>query len=394
MSTVVVTGLGALSCAGVDPDTFWKGMSDPVGPTTTPLAGAPEADFGFTGWQRIPDGAVPGSDPAHPGLGRSTLAVREAARQAWAEARLVGHDPDRLAVFIASGVSDADAAERRRSGEEPTPQAWAPSHPAAAVIAAELDARAGATALSNACAGGVYAIAMGADLIASGGADVVVVGGVETASRLITASFNRLGAVDPLGCRPFDRTRGGTSLGEGAAALVLESEEHARARGAAVIGRVEGHGWSCDAHHTTAPDPSGAQVVTALRAALAEAGRDAADVAVVVPHATGTELSDATEVRALREVFGEHLDRVPVYSSKALLGHTGAASGALSAVAALLMLRHRTVPPNLPVAEPDPECDVLLPERSTPLAGDLALVNAFAFGGHNITLLLAAEESP
>jgi 3-oxoacyl-(acyl-carrier-protein) synthase len=158
---------------------------------------------------------------------------------------------------------------------------------------------------------------------------------------------------------------------------------------------VAGHGWTCDAHHATAPDPSGERIIAAMRRAMERADVRADDVGVVVPHATGTPLSDVTESTALGAVLGDRLGEVPVYSTKAALGHTGAASGLLSAIAALEVLRHGVVPPNIAVKEPDPDCPVWVPSEEVSVRGSHALVNAFAFGGHNICLVLApAEDRP
>jgi 3-oxoacyl-[acyl-carrier-protein] synthase II len=275
-----------------------------------------------------------------------------------------------------------------RSGRAAPPAQWVPSFAQAGVVAEAVGAGA-ATSLSNACAGGAYAIAMGADLIRSGDADVVVAGASETCCRVSVASFNRLGAVDPRGgCRPFDRRRAGTALAEGAAAVVLEREETARARGATPLARLLGSGWSCDAHHATAPEPAGEQVARALAQALDDGGRGPEDVCLVVPHATGTELSDPAECRALHRVFGGKAADIPLYSLKALLGHTGAASGVLGLVAAVLMLRRAELPANLPIEDQDPDCDVRVPAEAVPLTGSVGMVNAFAFGGLNVSLLV------
>lgn len=388
MTDVVVTGLGAMSSAGAGVDAFWDALSRaarPVPSAVEELAGSvPTAVV-----QRIPE--LP-AGPARAGelpLGTATRAGLATAVAAVASAALGPGDPARRAVLWSSGVSDAAQVEDWRSGRAVPPPGWVPSFATAGVVAEAVGAGV-ATSVSNACAGGAYALAMGADLIRAGEADVVVAGGAETYCRVTTASFHRLGAVDPRGgCHPFDRDRAGTALAEGAATLVLESAAHARARGATPLARLLGSGWSCDGFHPTAPEPTGEQIARAVRAALRDAGVDPEDVSLVVPHATGTELSDPTECRALHRVLGGTLAGVPLYSLKALLGHTGAASGALSAVAAVLMLGRGLVPANLPIAEQDPDCEVWLPAEPVPLAGGVALVDAFGFGGHNVSLVLA-----
>ena len=391
MSGVVVTGLGAVSAVGSGVDALWAAMAaarrpepvevaDLVGVVPTPLANqVPAADLP-AGPERA--GSLP--------LGSGSRLALVCAEQALGQAGLAAVDPARTAVLWASGVSDAALVDDWRSGRATPPDQWVPSFAQAGVVAEAVGAGA-ATSLSNACAGGAYAIAMGADLIRSGGADVVVAGASETCCRVSVASFNRLGAVDPRGgCRPFDRRRAGTALAEGAAAVVLEREETARERGATPLARLLGSGWSCDAHHATAPEPTGEQVARALAQALDDGGRGPEDVSLVVPHATGTELSDPAECRALHRVFGGKAADIPLYSLKALLGHTGAASGVLGLVAAVLMLRRAELPANLPIEDQDPDCDVRVPAEAVPLTGTVGMVNAFAFGGLNVSLLVEA----
>lgn len=392
MTGIVITGMGAMSSFGGGTEAFWDALSaarrapavpaEELGPELTPL----------TLCQSVPAGVVPDEPGSALGglpVGRATRAALGVARAAAGQAGLPGPESTgRRAVLFASGVSDAQLTEEWRAGISTPPDTWVPSFNTAAVLAEEFGAETASGSLSNACAGGAYALSMGADLIRSGEADVVIAGATEMYSRVTMASFNRLGAVDPDGCRPFHRLRHGTGLGEGAAAMVLESEEHARARGARPLARLAGSGWTCDAHHATAPEPSGTQIAASIRQALVLGGRSPEEVGLVVPHATGTQLSDVTECLALTQVFGERAAKIPLYSLKALLGHTGSASGALSAVAAVLMLRHGQVPPNLPVDDQDPECDVWLPTEPVVPESRLAMVNAFGFGGHNISLLL------
>ncbi|MFF8814005.1 beta-ketoacyl-[acyl-carrier-protein] synthase family protein [Streptomyces pactum] len=391
MTGIVVTGMGALSCYGSGVDTFWAGLTrrervtprpvEQLGPELTPL----------TTCLSVPAGALPAEpDPDRARAeGRTTRAARAVVREALAEAGLdaAADGGGRRAVLIASGVGEAALVEDWRAGTVAPPAGWTPTYATAAALAEEFGAEVAATGLSNACAGGSYALAMGADLIRAGEADVVIAGGVEMYARVTMAGFNRLGAIDPDGCRPFHRDRRGTGMGEGAAAVVLESEEHARRRGAAPLGRLLASGWSCDAYHATAPDPEAVEITRAMRETLRQAGRGADEVSFVVPHATGTQLSDTTECRALHQVFGARAAEIPLYSLKALLGHTGGASGALAAVAAVLMLRHGRLPGNLPVADLDPECEVWLPTEPVTDPGGLAMTNAFGFGGHNISLL-------
>lgn len=393
MVDVVITGLGAASRLGIGVDALSRGMAEvryaPPEPIADPGARVPVPLF-----YRLPDEQLPPGPDEALGLpvGRANLLALDSARQATRSARL-GPDPDtRVSVLIGSSVADVHVVERWRTDGYPQRSRWVPVFSAASAIAADLGADGGAVSLSNACSGSGYALAIGADMIAAGETDVVVAGGMETYSRVALACFNRLGALDPNGIRPFDRHRAGSILAEGAGCLVLESAEHAHRRGAPVLARLLGSGWSCDGHHATAPDPTGTQIARAMRAALDDAGATPDDIDFLVPHGTGTERNDATESVAMATVFGDRLAKIPLYSLKALIGHTGGASAALAVAAAVLFCQQGWLPPNVPVAEPDPDCPVLLPADRTPLPGRTGMVNAYAFGGNNMSLIVAGGE--
>ncbi|WP_432588170.1 beta-ketoacyl-[acyl-carrier-protein] synthase family protein [Streptomyces sp. HD1123-B1] len=402
MDDVLITGLGALSPLGSGVDAFWRGMGtadtapvkvpDPLARMDHPLMYlVPEAD--------LPDG--PEELDGLP-LGRGSQFALEAAREAVRDAGLDGAggvpDPRRMAVILGSGMGDTDLHERWWTGTDPDSARWTPVYPMASAVASWTGAQGSATCVSNACSASGYALSEGADLIRSGEADVVIAGGAEAYSRVALACFNRLGAIDPERCRPFAADRGGTLFGEGSAVLVLESAAHARARGVrTVYGRLAGAGWSCDAHHPTAPEPGGAQIERAMREALRQAGVSAAPgergLGFVVPHGTGTDLNDVVESRILDALAGGPDGRAPLYSLKALIGHTGGAAGAFAALAAVLMLHHGTVPSNVPVGALDPECPVRLPAGPTPVSAPYGLVNAYAFGGNNISLVFGEAGS-
>lgn len=396
MEQVLITGLGAISHLGLGVDAFWHGLmraEGGPGPAADPYARM-DIPLMYTA-PALPEPPGPPEPPASselPGLA-SRFAV-EAARQALADAGLTGPGaapaaPGRTAVVIGTGMGDSGLHEQWRVAERPAGDTWSPVFSVASAVGAWLGAEGANSSISNACAASGFGISAAADLIRTGAADVVVAGGAEAYSRVALACFNRLGAVDPQRCRPFDANRRGTVFGEGAGIMVLESAAHAAARRAPrVYARLAGEGWSCDAHHATAPEPAGTQIVRAMREALDRAGAAPDRVGCVVPHGTGTALNDAVESRALHAVLGGSAPHTPLYSLKALVGHTGGAAAALGVVAAALILHHRAVPPNHPVAEQDPDCDVLLPVEPTRLSGPYALVNAYAFGGNNVSLVL------
>jgi len=239
---------------------------------------------------------------------------------------------------------------------------------------------------SSACASAGHALATALMLLRSGMADVVVSGGTDAPLTLGTLKgWEAMRIVSPDTCRPFSRDRSGMVVGEGAAVLVLEGEEHARARGAAVLAELAGAGMSADARDLTAPDAEGA--ARAMRMALDDAGLDPEEVPYVNAHGTATAANDVTEAQAIHAVFGPHARRLMVSSSKSMLGHALGAAGALEAAATVLALRHGVVPPTANFTEPDPACPVdAVPNEARAVPIRAALSNSFAFGGLNAAL--------
>lgn len=234
------------------------------------------------------------------------------------------------------------------------------------------------------------ALAMGADLIATGETDFALVGGGDSLCRLTLNGFGSLLLLDPNGCRPFDARRTGISLGEGAGMLVLEAEEAALSRGAQILARVEGWGTSCDAWHATAPHPEGRGALAAMKAALARANLTAANVGYVSAHGTGTPDNDATEARALNQLFGDALP--PVSSMMRFFGHTLAASGAIKAALCVEALRQQAVPASLGFEQPDPQVgfEPVREFHERPVRHILS--NSFGFGGNNVALVFSQAE--
>ena len=247
-----------------------------------------------------------------------------------------------------------------------------------------------------ACATGVVALGEAMRWLHRGDVDVVLAGGTDAAvSPVALASFSRLGALsarndDPEhACRPFDASRDGTVLGEGAATMVLETAEHALRRGAPILAEVIGYGFTEDAFHITAPEPSGDGAARAMGLALRDARIRPDEVSYIVSHGTGTPLNDVSETRAIHRVFGELARRIPVSSNKALLGHTLGAAGAISAAIGVKAVLEGVVPPTANLETPDPECDLdYVPHQPRHMAVDTVLVNAFGFGGQNACLIL------
>ncbi len=325
-----------------------------------------------------------------------------AAREAWADAGTPDVDPERLAVVIGSGIGGAltilgqDQVLREKGPRRVSPHLvpmLMPNGPAA-TVGLEVGARGGVHCPVSACASGAEAIAVALELLRSGRADVVVTGGAEACVHpLPLAGFAQMRALSTrhdepeAASRPYDKGRDGFVLGEGAGVLVLETEAHAAARGARVHGHVAGAGLASDAHHVTAPDPTGAGAARSIAAALRDAGLSPADVGHVNAHATSTPLGDLAEVRALNTALGGH--RPPVTATKSCTGHLLGAAGAVEAVAAVLALKSGVVPAIRNLDDPDDEADVdVVRTVARRHPHEVALSTSFGFGGHDVSLVL------
>jgi 3-oxoacyl-[acyl-carrier-protein] synthase II len=249
----------------------------------------------------------------------------------------------------------------------------------------------------SACASSNHALGEGMRLIRDGYLDLCVVGGSEAATVPLTvAAFSQMTALtknpDPdTASRPFDAERNGFVLGEGGCALILESEEHAAARGARVYAEVAGYGASDDAHHITAPDPKGSGAALAMRWALKDAGEEPSAVSYINAHGTSTPLNDAAETTAIKSVLGPHAATVAVSSTKSMTGHMLGAAGAVEGAASALAIANATVPPTIHYATPDPDCDLdVTPNEARKMDVTLALSNSFGFGGQNACVALRA----
>lgn len=346
-------------------------------------------------------------------LDRSSQLAMVAAEQAWADAGLSGSDGegldgDRVGVAFASGIggvttllSNYDSLLEkgpRRVSPLAVPMLM-PNAPAAQISLA-LGARAFASTPVSACASGNEAISLGLDQLRLGRADVVVVGGTEAAIHpLNIAAFANMMALsktasgpdggDPTAVsRPWDTARDGFVLGEGAGCLVLETEEHARARGARVYATVLGAGVTADSHDIAQPDPQGRGGTRAIRRALVEGDVDPADVAHVNAHATSTPQGDIAEGLMLHATLGSHATDVVVTSTKSMTGHLLGGAGALEAVATVMALHHRTSPPTINLDDQDPavDLDIATKARDLPLGDIVALNNSFGFGGANVAV--------
>jgi 3-oxoacyl-[acyl-carrier-protein] synthase II len=324
-----------------------------------------------------------------------------AADQAADEAGLIdGVDPRRVGVIVGTGVGGLTTLQREcttwlQEGDRAVSPLFVPMmmpNAAAGQIAMRRGLHGPGFSLASACSTGAHSIGEAARMIARGEVDAMIAGGTEAALvGLCIAAFRRMGALSRVGeSRPFDTRRDGFVMGEGSAVLVLEREEHARARGAEIFARVTGYGASNDAFHITQPEENGRGAVEAMEAALNDAQLTPADVGYVNAHGTSTPINDRVETIALRKVFSD--DGPPVSSCKGAVGHTLGAAGAIEALACVEALRRGALPPTLGLEDIDPECAADHIAGAPREAPDLkvALSNSFAFGGQNATLVLQA----
>ncbi|MFI9081511.1 beta-ketoacyl-[acyl-carrier-protein] synthase family protein [Streptomyces sioyaensis] len=404
---IVITGFGALTPVGNDRDTTWRAL----------LAGhsgvAPLTRFDAAHLPTRIAAELTGFDPAavlhHKQARRSArfsqLAI-VAAREAVADAGLVigaqhdGIDADRVGVVVNSAVAGMDgieaAVDKGSPGLSPHFVSSVIPNMPACEVAIDLGAHGPVTASALACASGVYALLEARRLLLSGEADVVVAGGTDSA--ITPVMFKGLSTMGALSCRnespqaasrPFDTDRDGFVFGEGAVVCVLESARHARARGVRPYAEVAGGALTSDAFHVSAPDPTGAGAIAAMRQALRSTDTAPGDVDYICAHGTSTRINDLTETRAIREVWGPHAYDLLVSSPKSMVGHLIGAAGALSAMVCALAIRDSRVPPTINLDTPDTECDLdYVPHTARTSEVRVAAVNAFGFGGQNCVAVL------
>ncbi len=409
---VVVTGMGALSAVGMNLAATWESLvAGRSGIARISLFDPSDLATQFAG-------EVKGFDP------RDHFDVKEArrlerfvqfavvaAREAIADAHLEinGSNGENIAVVVGSGIGGAvSIADQVKILETKGPRRVSPFFipmilvdTAAGQIAIEFGIKGPNMAVVSACATGCNVIGEAAEMIKRGDVDAVIAGGVEACLKpIVFAGFNVMGVLstrndEPASaCRPFDATRDGFAMGEGAGILVLENADHARARGARVYGEVVGYGTSADASHFAAPDAEGEGIGRAMHWALKRARMEPRAVDYVNAHGTGTRLNDAIETSAIKQVFGDHANHLAISSTKSMIGHTLGAAGALEAIACLKALSEGVLPPTINYATPDPACDLdYVPNHARPQRIHTAMSNSIGLGGHNASVIFSIFDS-
>ncbi|MGP3536610.1 beta-ketoacyl-[acyl-carrier-protein] synthase family protein [Microbacterium sp. RD1] len=411
MSTprIVVTGIGATSPLGGTAPDSWSGLLAGESGTHTlthdwveqyqlPVTFAAEAKV-------RPDTVL--DRPVAKRLDPASQLAMVAALEAWQDAGSPEVDPDRLGVDFATGIGgvwtllDAWDTLREKGPRRVMPMTVPMLMPNAAAgnLSLHFNARAYARTVASACASSTESLVNAFEHLRAGLADVVIAGGTESAIHPITlAAFASMQALSrrndspETASRPTSIDRDGFVMGEGAGALILETEEHAKARGARIYATMVGGGVTADSYHITANDPEGKGAARAVHMALDVAGASVGDVTHINAHATSTPVGDPNEYQALRAVFGSRVEEIPTSATKAATGHLLGGTGALEAIFTVLALRDRVAPPTINITEQDPEVPFRLSGTPTPLSsGDhLAITNSFGFGGHNAVAAFAS----
>ncbi|HVB94928.1 MAG TPA: beta-ketoacyl-ACP synthase II [Acidimicrobiales bacterium] len=381
---VAITGIGVVSCCGVGPQALWAGLNGPP----------PEGE------RRVPD-----FDPERwfgpkevrqiDRFAQFAVAASEMARE---DAGDLGVDPDRAGVIMGTGVGGFESlqnqvlvyAEKGARRVSPRLVPMMMSNAGAANVSMRAGWHGPSESIVTACAAGTHSIGYAARLVASGRLDVAIGGGTEAAMTEVgIAAFANMTALSTTGIsRPFDARRDGFVITEGAGALVLEAWDHAMARGAHIYGELAGAASTADAHHITAPVPGGVGAVTCMVMAMEDADVSLSDIGHINAHGTSTPLNDQAEAEAITKVFGA--EALPVTSTKGITGHGLGAAGAIEAVAAVLSIDHRLIPPTSGYEQPDPDIHLdIVAGEARPWEPGAVLSNSFGFGGHNGCLVIS-----
>lgn len=404
---VVITGVGVISPVGNDSDTFWESLragksgiskitSFDVTDYPTQIAGEVK-DF-------VPEDYMDKKEVRR--TDRFVQFALAAAKDAMKDSGLeiTEENADQIGVYIGSGIGGLSTfEEQHRVMLEKGPRRVSPffipmliGNMASGLISIELGAKGPTSSAITACATGTNAIGDAFRLIQYGHAEAMVTGGAEaTVLPMAFAGFCSMKAMSThneepeKASRPFDRDRDGFVMGEGAGVIVLEELEHAKKRGANILAEVIGYGMSADAHHITAPSPSGEGAARCMKLALKDAGIDPESVGYINAHGTSTGQGDIAETQAIKSIFGDHAYKLAVSSTKSMTGHLLGATGGVEAIATAFALRDQILPPTINLENPDPECDLdYVPNKAREAQFDVALSNTFGFGGHNATIVL------
>jgi len=395
---IVITGLGVVSSIGIGRDAFWENLIKGKSGISRVTA------FDTSGHSRHYGGEVKDFRPENFLAKKKIKLMGRASQLAIAATHLALSDANlgikeltnpEICVCIGTTMGESQLIEYMsrtfaKSGQKEIneyPIYQSPANNIPSNVAIEFKLRGRNRIFTTACAAGNYAIGYGFDLLQSEDADIVIAGGSDAFSWIAFTGFNKIGAIAPEKCQPFDKNRKGIIPGEGAGMLILETLEQARKRKAPIYAEILGYGLSCDAHHMTNPQEDG--MAQCMVNALREASLTPEDVCYINAHGTGTIHNDRAECAAIKKIFGSRHKRIPISSIKSMLGHTMGAASAIEALACCLAIKNDIIPPTVNYETPDSECDIdCVPNMARRQKVNVALNNGFAFGGNNACLVL------
>ena len=408
---VVVTGLGIVSPVGNTPKEAWSALKHgKSGVAQLTLFDISEYPTKIGAEVKNFDPSIDLSPKERRHSDRFVQFAVVASKQAVKDSKLdlSQIDPYRVGVWIGTGMGGlATIEEGYRDLQEKGPARVRPffipmiiCNMAPGQVSISLGVKGPNSCTVSACASAGHAIGDSLEIIQRGSADVMIAGGSECAiTQLGVAGFCALKALSTrndepkTASRPFDKTRDGFVIGEGASILVLEALEHAKARGAHIYGEIIGYGMTSDAYHVTAPDPEGRGAAGAMKAALDDAGLGPKAISYINAHGTSTPLNDKVESKAIKEVFGDQAYKVPISSTKSVTGHLLGAAGAIEFTACLMAIQDQIIPPTMNYKVPDPDCDLdYVPNEARQTKLDVCMSNSFGFGGHNVSLIVRKFE--
>ncbi len=399
---VVVTGIGVVSSIGIGKDDFWNNL-------ISGKSGIDEVkSFSTIKYENHRGGEVKDFIPTMfidktklAALGRGSQFAIAAAKLAITDAgiNLDSISKDKFGVIVGTTMADAQKIEEMdkawiEESEKNIDSRLVPQYPGSVLasnVGFELGLEGQNASIPTACSAGNYSIGYSYDLIRLGRADFMLAGGSDPFSRIAFTGFNRLFAMAAEKCQPFDKNRKGMMIGEGAGILFLETLESAVKRKACIYAEILGYALSCDAHHMTAPSPE--SIINVMKKAMTNAGISPDCVDYISAHGTGTVANDKAECSAIKEVFKDVFNKIPISSIKSMLGHTMGAASAIEAIACCLAISSSIIPPTINYETPDPECDIdCVPNRAKKKNVKIALNNSLAFGGNNACLIIGSYE--
>ena len=395
---IVITGLGVVSSIGIGKAQFWKALiqgRSGISKITSFDTSEFPTHFGGEIKDFQPETFI--HPRKIPRMGRTSLLAIAAAKMAVEDSRLALQQLNRERIGVCFGSTMGESqiiqlldeawVKQGEAGLKPGLIPQCPCNAVASNLAMEIGLKGPNYVITNACAAGNFSIGYAFDLLRADEADMMLAGGADAFSRIAFTGFNRMLAVAPQKCQPFDKNRKGIMVGEGAGMLILEPLENALSRKAEIYAEILGYGVSCDAHHMTAPESNGISVC--LTNALRESRILPQDIDYINAHGTGTPANDREECLAIKKVFGEFYRKIPVSSIKSMLGHTMGAASAIETIACCLSVKEGIIPPTINYETPDPECDIdCVPNAARRQRTDIALNNSSAFGGNNACLVL------